>query len=60
MYEEAVKIPLVVKMPGGKTGRTDTLVSHLDIKPTLCEMIGAEASMRWNVSYAAVPWGICA
>lgn len=45
MYEEAVKIPLVVKMPGGKTGRTDTLVSHLDIKPTLCEMIGAEAGV---------------
>lgn len=42
MYEEAVKIPLVMKIPGMNAGRTDTLVSHLDIKPTLCELAGMD------------------
>ena len=43
MYEEDIKIPLVIRLPGGKTGHTAKLVSHLDLKPTLCEIAGAEA-----------------
>ena len=43
MYEESVKIPLVIRLPGAKTGKTAKLVSHLDLKPTLCEIGGASA-----------------
>ena len=42
MYEEAVRVPLIVKMPGRKPGRSDGVVTHLDIKPTICEAAGIE------------------
>lgn len=43
MYEEAVKVPLVIRHPGAKSGHTAKLVSHLDLKPTLCEIAGTDA-----------------
>lgn len=41
MYEEAVRVPLVISLPGGRIGRIKEPVSHLDLKPTLCELAGA-------------------
>ena len=43
MYEEDINVPFVIRLPGGRTGRYDGVVSHLDIKPTLCEIAGAKA-----------------
>ena len=46
-YEEAVKVPLIFGLPGGKTsagGLSDSthLVSGLDILPTICDYAGAK------------------
>lgn len=43
MYEEAVHVPFVLKMPNGAHGTIDEVISHLDIYPTFCELAGLEA-----------------
>lgn len=40
MYEEAVRVPLVVKAPGEGCGSVREVVSHLDIFPTFLELAG--------------------
>jgi len=40
LYEESVKIPLVVHVPGFRPGRVDKLVAEIDIAPTLCRLVG--------------------
>jgi uncharacterized sulfatase len=43
MYEDTCRIPLMVRAPGIAGGRsTDALISHLDIIPTMIEMMGQE------------------
>ena len=39
----ASRTPLVIRMPGGPTGKTDQAVSLIDIFPTLIEILGLEA-----------------
>ena len=42
MYEETCNIPLIVRYPGGPQGAVcDSLVSHVDLIPTMLEVIGA-------------------
>jgi choline-sulfatase len=45
-YEEAIRIPLIIRPPGGTAGgpaTSDDLVSNgLDLLPTICEYAGAE------------------
>ena len=43
MYEQAIHIPLVVRTPGGKPGTFDAPVSHLDVMPTLLEILDIDA-----------------
>ena len=44
LYEEMVRIPLIVKWPGeSQTGRVSELVSLLDVLPTIVEAAGTEA-----------------
>lgn len=40
MYEAAVKVPLVLRVPGMGAGVYREVVSHLDVKPTICELAG--------------------
>jgi arylsulfatase A-like enzyme len=40
MYEQAIRVPLIFRGPGIKKETFDTPVSHLDIMPTLLEMVG--------------------
>lgn len=44
LYEEAARVPLSFKLPGGRGAgtRSDALVSHLDVLPTLCELLELE------------------
>lgn len=42
LYEQTVHVPLVVKVPGGRTGEVHQLVSHLSIAPTLLDLAGLE------------------
>jgi arylsulfatase A-like enzyme len=38
-YEENLRVPLLVKLPApGKTGRSDVLVRHIDILPTVLDV----------------------
>jgi arylsulfatase A-like enzyme len=40
-YEENLRIPLVIKLPGkGATGVRDLLVRHIDILPTVLDVVG--------------------
>jgi arylsulfatase A-like enzyme len=42
LYEGAVRVPLVIRPPGGTTARVvDDLVEHLDVPATLREIVGA-------------------
>lgn len=42
MYEGAAHVPLIMRMPGGRTGTNDALVGLQDIMPTLCSAAGIE------------------
>ncbi len=37
MYEPAINVPLIIRHPEGKAGQADSVVSHLDIVPTLLD-----------------------
>jgi arylsulfatase A-like enzyme len=39
-FETSTRIPLIVRTPGGRPGRTKALVESVDIFPTLCELAG--------------------
>jgi len=45
-YEEAMRVPLVVRFPRGirSPGTCDRLTSTIDLYPTLCDLAGAESS----------------
>lgn len=49
IYEEQVRVPLIVKLPAGRTAgvRRHALVSLADITPTLAELARLPASQRW-------------
>lgn len=40
VYDESVKIPLIIHVPGFGAGRIDKLVAEIDLAPTLCELVG--------------------
>ena len=44
LYEELIRIPLIIKLPhgDGKGRRIDTRVRHLDIAPTMLELAGVK------------------
>lgn len=57
MYDEVVRVPLVVRVPaafGGKTGSTSSLVVLCDLAPTLLDFAGAEPP-RDGAAGAAAP-----
>lgn len=44
MYEELVRVPLVISWPGRiRSARSDALVSLIDLLPTLCDLTGVPA-----------------
>ncbi|MBN2738761.1 MAG: sulfatase [Spirochaetales bacterium] len=56
MYGSGIKTPFIVRWPAKvKKGRTDALVSSIDIAPTLCELADAGISGRYQgVSFVPV------
>jgi arylsulfatase A-like enzyme len=40
MYEQAIRIPLLIRGPGVRPQEIDTCVSHLDVMPTLLDLAG--------------------
>ncbi|MEG0565708.1 MAG: sulfatase-like hydrolase/transferase, partial [Hungatella sp.] len=57
MYEEAIHVPFVIKMPQGKAGRSHGIVSHLDLMPTICEAAGIEAGACDGISLLPIMQG---
>jgi iduronate 2-sulfatase len=39
LYEPALHVPLIIKLPGRESGRVNTFVELADLFPTLCEMV---------------------
>ncbi len=43
MYEETCCVPFIARLPGGAGGRVcDSVISHVDILPTLLDYVGAD------------------
>ena len=43
IYQSAIKVPLIFKLPGQtKTGKTEYLASLIDVVPTICGLLGIE------------------
>lgn len=38
LFDRATHVPLIVRAPGMETGRTESMVSFVDLYPTLCEL----------------------
>lgn len=41
--EASVHVPLMIDVPGCKPGDTHALVEHVDLLPTLCDLLGVES-----------------
>lgn len=42
MYEGSVHVPLLVSVPGAAAGQRSELVEHIDLFPTICDLVGAQ------------------
>jgi arylsulfatase A-like enzyme len=42
LYEEAVHVPLVIRVPAAGPGRTDNVISAFDVMPTLFDALGIQ------------------
>ncbi|WP_300331198.1 sulfatase-like hydrolase/transferase [Fusobacterium sp.] len=43
MYEQAIKVPLIMKIPNIKSKKIKTNVSHLDVVPTILDFLGIDS-----------------
>ncbi len=50
LYEELIRIPLVIHVPGCKPGRCPQLVSVIDLLPTILEYLGLPRSETAGIS----------
>ncbi|MCP4641332.1 MAG: sulfatase-like hydrolase/transferase [bacterium] len=48
MYEQAVRVPLIVRVPDGTPSTIPTPISHLDLMPTLLDLAGIESDKPWD------------
>ena len=42
MYEESVHVPLFVSLPGALPEQRSELVEHIDLLPTICDLVGVQ------------------
>ncbi len=42
VYDELIRVPLIIRPPGGASGRVPALVSQIDVMPTVFELVGAD------------------
>ena len=47
LYEELVRVPLMIRVPGVKPARIDVPVSGIDIGPTLLDLMGEKTPARF-------------
>lgn len=50
LYREAIQVPLIVKLPGGRAAGTSVSVpvQLIDVMPTIAQIAGAERDPRWK------------
>ncbi len=49
LYDEIVRVPLIIKLPGETTGqRSDLLADQVDIAPTLAQIAGLTPPASWE------------
>ncbi|MBN2309201.1 MAG: sulfatase, partial [Candidatus Hydrogenedentes bacterium] len=53
LHEELLHVPLVVAGPGIEAGEVGRPVSHVDVVPTIAELMHVEPSARWHGSSLA-------
>ncbi len=42
LHEEVIRVPLVMAIPGGTCGRSESIVELMDIYPTVSELVGLD------------------
>lgn len=47
LFEEVLRVPLIIKVPGLPSGRVSTSVSIVDVAPTLLELAGIAPSLAY-------------
>jgi arylsulfatase A-like enzyme len=47
LYDELLRVPLIVHVPGVKPRKVDTVVELVDVAPTLAELVGAPVPAIW-------------
>lgn len=45
MFDEAIKAPMIIRMPGIKAGETNEMVQNTDIVPTILEFMGEKKQL---------------
>ena len=53
MYENLMRVPFIVRVPGRAAGRVDRFVTLCDVLPTLCALAGTDAGKTDGLSLAA-------
>ncbi|GMW00046.1 MAG: hypothetical protein AMXMBFR84_11840 [Candidatus Hydrogenedentota bacterium] len=48
LFDELVRVPLIVSGPGLEKGRVQTPVSAIDVMPTLADLLGIAAPPEWQ------------
>lgn len=55
VFEAAYHVPLMIRMPGGVSGRVTALTESVDIAPTILEWLGGVASAQMD-GRSLMPW----
>jgi arylsulfatase A-like enzyme len=56
-FDECVKIPFILRLPGGRGGTSNEMVSLVDVMPTLLSFCGMEMEFAQGVSLAPLVSG---
>lgn len=55
IYDSTVHVPLLIRAPGSTAGRVDLAVSHVDLAPTILQLVGVPAPGHLQGN-SLVPW----
>lgn len=57
LYDRGLGVMLILRGPGGFTGGTaiDALVSHIDLFPTVCDLVGVSPHPEWLQGKSLLP-----
>jgi len=50
LYEELLRVPLILRLPSGRSGRVEARISLIDLAPTLLDLLGIDAPAQFQGS----------